>query len=69
MEDQTPTTGGSWLSHVKKTMKANPGVKFGKALKLAAKTWKKTRKSSKKGGKKTRKNKKGGLRLSPNIYE
>ena len=61
---ESPTTGGSWLSHVKKTMKANPGVKFGKALKMAAKTWKKTRKATK-GTKKTRKSKRGGTRLSP----
>ena len=31
----------AWLSHVKKTMKANKGMKFGQVLKLAAKTYKK----------------------------
>jgi len=31
----------AWLSHVKKTMKAHKGMKFGQVLKLAAKTYKK----------------------------
>ena len=33
-----------WLAHVKKTMKAHKGLKFGQVLKLAKKTY------SKKGG-------------------
>lgn len=33
-----------WLAHVKKTMKANKGKKFGEVLKMAKKTY------SKKGG-------------------
>lgn len=33
-----------WLAHVKKTLKANKGMKFGQVLKLAKKTY------SKKGG-------------------
>lgn len=35
--------GGKWLTHVKKTMKANKGMAFGKVLKLAKKTYKKHR--------------------------
>ena len=36
----------AWMSHVKKTMKAHKGMKLGAALKLASKTFKK----SKRGG-------------------
>ena len=39
------TTGGkrsAWMSHVKKTMKANKGMKLMQVLKLAKKTYKKT---------------------------
>lgn len=39
----------SWMSHVKKTMKAHKGMKLGAALKLASKTFKKAKKS-KRGG-------------------
>lgn len=40
-----------WMAHVKKTMRANKGMKLGKVLKLAAKSYKKT--------------KRGGAALSP----
>lgn len=39
-------TGGkrsAWMVHVKKTMRANKGMKLGKVLKLAAKSYKKTK--------------------------
>ena len=67
MEGEATTTGGkrsAWMSHVKKTMKANKGMKLMQVLKLAKKTYKKTgggvaeTASPLKGGKKTRKNKK-----------
>ena len=32
----------SWLTHVKKTMKAHKGMKFGQVLKMAKKTYKKS---------------------------
>ena len=66
------TEGGkrsAWMTHVKKTMKANKGMVLAKVLKLAKKTYKK----SKKGGavvtpqpldggrrRKTRKTRRGG---------
>jgi hypothetical protein len=31
----------AWLTHVKKTMKAHKGMKFGQVLKMAKKTYKK----------------------------
>jgi hypothetical protein len=31
--------GNKWLAHVKKTMKAHKGMKFGQVLKLAKKTY------------------------------
>lgn len=46
-----PTVGGkrsAWMSHVKKTMKANKGKPLSAVLKMAAKTYKKTAKVSKK---------------------
>jgi hypothetical protein len=45
MED-TSSVGGkksAWMVHVKKTMRANKGMKLGKVLKLAAKSYKKTK--------------------------
>jgi hypothetical protein len=47
-EEETPTTpaGGkrsAWMSHVKKTMKAHKGMKLMQVLKLAKKTYKKSR--------------------------
>lgn len=65
-----PTTGGrksAWMAHVKKTMRANKGMKLGKVLKLAAKSYKKTKRGGgvastaatvggrRRGGRKTRK--------------
>lgn len=41
------TTGGkrsAWMTHVKKTMKANKGKPLSAVLKMAKKTYKKTRK-------------------------
>jgi len=32
----------AWMAHVKKTMRANKGMKLGKVLKLASKTFKKS---------------------------
>jgi hypothetical protein len=49
MEGEQSQEGGkknSWLSHVKKTLKANKGKSFKAILKMAKKTYK----SSKKGG-------------------
>lgn len=46
-----PLKGGkrsAWMSHVKKTMKANKGKPLSAVLKMAAKTYKKTAKVSKK---------------------
>lgn len=43
MADVAPTEGGkrnSWLSHVKKTMKAHKGKSFKAVLKMAKKTYK-----------------------------
>ena len=50
MADVEPTTGGkrsAWMSHVKKTMKANKGKPLSAVLKMAKKTYKK---GSMKGG-------------------
>jgi hypothetical protein len=46
--DESETVGGagSWMRHVKKTMRANKGMKLKDVLKMAKKTYKK----SKKGG-------------------
>lgn len=55
MEGEQSQEGGkrnSWLSHVKKTMKAHKGKSFKAVLKMAKKTYKKS-------------SKKGGSRLSP----
>lgn len=44
MADVEPTTGGkrsAWMSHVKKTMKANKGKPLSAVLKMAKKTYKK----------------------------
>ena len=43
----------AWMTHVKKTMKANKGKPLSAVLKIAAKSYKKTAKVSKKGTKKT----------------
>ena len=48
------TAGGkrsAWMTHLKKTMRAHKGLSLGKAMKLAKKTYKKTRR--------------GGAALSP----
>jgi len=48
---ETPMEGGkksAWMSHVKKTMRANKGKPLSAVLKMAAKTYKKTAKVSKK---------------------
>ena len=47
MEGSTEQTAGkrnAWLTHVKKTMKAHKGKSFKAVLKMAKKTFKKTRK-------------------------
>ena len=44
----------AWMTHVKKTMRANKGKPLSAVLKMAAKTYKKTAKVVKKGSKKTR---------------
>ena len=47
--ENTPAEGGkrsAWMTHVKKTMRANKGMKLMQVLKMAKKTYKK----SKKGG-------------------
>jgi hypothetical protein len=52
---EQPTEGGKrskWMTHVKKTMKANKGKSLSQVLKLAAKTYKKS----------------GGASLSPADY-
>ncbi len=44
--DKTGTVGGkrsAWLAHVKKTMKAHKGKSLKQVLKMAKKTYKKTR--------------------------
>ena len=64
-----PTTGGkrsAWMAHVKKTMRAHKGLKLGKVLKLASKTFKKSRKGgaalspASVGGRRHRKSRRGG---------
>ena len=72
MESSTTGTEGgkrsAWMSHVKKTMKANKGKSLMQVLKMAKKTYKKTRggggltpasvggrRKTRKGGKKSRK--------------
>jgi hypothetical protein len=68
-----------WLAHVKNTMKVNRGVSFKKILKLAKKTFKKSKRQSQSqsrsrsqsqsqsqsqsGGKKNRPSKRGGFKL------
>ena len=47
----------TWLTHVKKTMNANPGGNFKKMLKLANKTYKVGGKNRKKSFRKTRRRK------------
>jgi hypothetical protein len=49
LSPSTPTEGGkrsAWMMHVKKTMRANKGMKLMQVLKMAKKTYKK----SKRGG-------------------
>ena len=69
----------AWMSHVKKTMKANKGKPLSAVLKMAAKTYKKTMRGGGSGGPgastaglvggrrrkggKTRKSKKNGFKL------
>ena len=56
MNTETDMSGGkrsAWMTHVKKTMRANKGKPLSAVLKMAAKTYKKTAKVSKKGSKKT----------------
>jgi hypothetical protein len=49
--EQSAGKRNSWLSHVKKTMKAHKGKPFKAILKIASKTMKKTaKKGAKKGG-------------------
>jgi hypothetical protein len=43
MEGQEGGKRSAWMSHVKKTMKAHKGMKLMQVLKLAKKTYKKTR--------------------------
>lgn len=66
-EGQEAGKRNSWLSHVKKTMKAHKGKSFKAVLKMAKKTYKASKKGGAlspmpyKGGRKTRKaSKKGG---------
>lgn len=50
MSDVAPVDGGkrnTWMTHLKKTMKAHKGMSLGAAMKLAKKTYKKT---AKRGG-------------------
>lgn len=53
MEDsEGPTIGGkrsAWMSHVKKTMKANKGKSLKQVLKMAGKTYKKVKKGGANG--------------------
>ena len=49
----SPQMGGkrsAWLTHVKKTMRANKGMKLKQVLKIAKKTYKKTMRGGSKGG-------------------
>ncbi len=43
MEEQEGGKRSAWMSHVKKTMKANKGKSLMQVLKMAKKTYKKTR--------------------------
>ena len=45
-EDQSAGKRSAWMTHVKKTMRANKGKSLGQVLKMASKTFKK----SKRGG-------------------
>ena len=50
MEGETETMGGKrnpWMTHLKKTMRANKGKSLGQVMKIAKKTYKKT---AKRGG-------------------
>ena len=52
------TAGGkrsAWMTHVKKTMRAHKGMKLGQVLKMASKTFKKSRRG-------------GAVALSPHPY-
>jgi hypothetical protein len=53
-DNQNAGKRSAWMTHVKKTMRANKGKPLSAVLKMAAKTYKKTAKVSKKGSKKTR---------------
>jgi hypothetical protein len=46
MEGEAQTAGkrSAWMTHVKKTMRANKGMKLGKVLQMASKTFKKAKK-------------------------
>ena len=48
MKNQMGGKKSAWMSHVKKTMRANKGKPLSAVLKMAAKTYKKTAKVSKK---------------------
>lgn len=51
--EETTTDGGkrsAWMSHVKKTMKVHKGMKLMQVLKLAKKTYKKSRKGGASAG-------------------
>ena len=46
-KDEKPGSGGkrsAWMAHVRKTMRANKGLKLKQVLKMASKTFKKTKK-------------------------
>jgi hypothetical protein len=68
--EKAPAEGGkrsAWMTHVKKTMKANKGMKLMQVLKLAKKTYKKSKRGGAaltpmplSGGRKTRKSRRGG---------
>lgn len=71
MVEGAPIEGGkrsAWMTHVKKTMRAHKGMKLMQVLKLAKKTYKKSRRGGddpaamggKRHSKKTRKSRKGG---------
>lgn len=77
-ESTAPMDGGkkrsAWMSHVKKTMKANKGKPLSAVLKMAKKTYKKTMRgggvastaaplSGGRKGRKSRKSKKNGFKL------
>lgn len=70
-EPETPPAEGgkrsAWMTHVKKTMKAHKGMKLMQVLKLAKKTYKKSKRGGASlspqplsGGRKTRKSRRGG---------